>query len=134
MMLEAQEGAEQEEDAAHQFLHFSMLQADKLLDDQAYIDRCLMVTALRTKKYLDNLRRVDRGVKINSNLGAIRTNKVGDFVGHQFDSPNAWCIPKGIVNIFSMNELEKRYHITYDSWQGCYAVHIKKWGGQILQG
>ena len=59
MMLEAQEGAEQEEDAAHQFLHFSMLQADKLLDDQAYIDRCLMVTALRTKKYLDNLRRVD---------------------------------------------------------------------------
>ena len=33
MMLEAQEGAEQEEGAAHPFLHFSMLQADKLPDD-----------------------------------------------------------------------------------------------------
>ncbi len=59
MTLEAQEGAEQEEDAAHQFLHFSMLQADELPDNQAYLDGCLMVTAFKTKKYLDNLRRVD---------------------------------------------------------------------------
>ncbi len=50
---------------------------------------------------------------------------VGDFVGHQFDSPNTWYIPEGIANIFSMNELEKRYRITYDSWQDYYAVHTK---------
>jgi hypothetical protein len=53
----------------------------------------------------------------------MRTNKVGDFVGHRFDSPNAWYIPKGIANIFSINELEKRYCITYDSWQGYYLVY-----------
>jgi hypothetical protein len=33
--------------------------------------------------------------------------------------------PKGIANIFSMNELEKRYRITCDSRQGYYAVHTK---------
>jgi hypothetical protein len=123
MTLEAQEGVEQEEDTAHQFFHFSMLQAEELLDDQAYLDDCSTAMAFKTKKYLDNLWRVDQGVKINCNLGAMRTNEVGDFVGHQFNSPNAWYIPKGIVNIFSMNELEKRYHITYDSWQGYYVVH-----------
>ncbi len=81
--------------------------------------------AFKTKRYFDNLRRVDQGVKINCNLGAMRTNKVGDFVGHRFDSPNTWYIPEGIANIFSMSELEKRYRITYDSWQGYYVVHTK---------
>ncbi len=55
----------------------------------------------------------------------MRANKVGHFVGHRLDSPNAWYIPKGITNIFFMNELEKRYCITYDSWQGFYIVHTK---------
>jgi hypothetical protein len=44
---------------------------------------------------------------------------------HQFNSPNAWYIPEVIANIFSMNELEKRYSIPHDSWQGYYAVHTK---------
>jgi hypothetical protein len=82
MTLEGQERLEQEEEMAHHFFHMSMMQADKLPDDQAYLDGFLMVTALKTKKYLDNLRRVDQGVRINCNLGAMRTNKVGDFVGH----------------------------------------------------
>ena len=36
---------------------------------------------------------------------------------------NVWYIPDGIANIFSMNELEKKYRITYDSWEGYYVVH-----------
>jgi hypothetical protein len=36
---------------------------------------------------------------------------------------NAWYIPEGIANIFSMHELEKKHRITYDSWQGYYKVH-----------
>jgi hypothetical protein len=55
----------------------------------------------------------------------MRTNKVGDVVRQQLDSPNAWYIPKGIANIFSMNEVKKRYRITYGSWQGYYVVHTK---------
>jgi hypothetical protein len=41
------------------------------------------------------------------------------------DSLRVWYIPKGITNIFSMNELEKRYLITYDSGQGYYLVHTE---------
>jgi hypothetical protein len=67
-----------------------MVQADKLPDNQAYLDGCSTVTAFKTKKYLDNLRRLDKGVRINCNSGAMRINKVGDFVRHQLDSPNAW--------------------------------------------
>ena len=35
-------------------------------------------------------------------------------------------MPKGIANIFSMNELEKLHHITYDSIDGYYLVHTDK--------
>ncbi len=62
-----------------------------------------MVTVFKTKKFLDNLWRVDQGVRINCNSGAMRTNEVGDLVGYRLDSPNAWYIPKGIANIFLMN-------------------------------
>ncbi len=37
-----------------------------------------------------------------------------------------WFIPDGIANIFSMQELEKQYRITYDSWEGHYIVHTPK--------
>jgi hypothetical protein len=74
--------------------------------------------AFKTKKYLENLRTVNRGVKINCKSGAMKTNQVGDY-----GSMNVWYIPDGIANIFSMNELEKKYRITYDSWKGYYIVH-----------
>jgi hypothetical protein len=116
MTWEGQERVEQDEETVPQFFHVSMMQADELPDDQAYLDSCSMVTAFKTKKYFANLRRVDWGVRINCNSGAMRTNKVGDFVWHRLDSPNGWYITKGIANIFSMNELKKRYRITNDSW------------------
>jgi hypothetical protein len=37
-----------------------------------------------------------------------------------------WYIPDRIANIFSMHELKKQYHITYDSWEGHYLVHTPK--------
>ena len=36
---------------------------------------------------------------------------------------SVWYILKGIVNIFSMNELEKKYRITYNSWEEFYVIH-----------
>ena len=35
-------------------------------------------------------------------------------------------MPKGISNIFSMNEIEKLHRITYDSIDGYYVVHTDK--------
>ena len=114
------EGSEEqdEEDAGHQLLHVSMLQADELPDNRAYLDGCSTVTAFKSKEYLNDIHSVKRGVKINCNLGVMRTNQVGSY-----GSMNVWYIPDGIANIFSMNELEKKYRITYDSWDGYYIVH-----------
>ena len=95
-----------------------MLQADELPDNRAYLDGCSTVTAFKSKQYLENIRSVKRGVKINCNSGVMRTNEVGDY-----GIMNVWNIPDGIANIFSMNELEKKYCITYNSWQGYYVVH-----------
>ncbi len=132
----AVEGNEEQEDAesGHQLLHVSMLQADELPDNRAYLDSCSTVTcstvtAFKSKQYLENIRSVKRGVKINCNSGVMCTNKVGDY-----GSMNMWYIPDGIVNIFSMNELEKKYCITYDSWEGYYVVHTANGRGAIPQG
>ena len=48
----------------------------------------------------------------------MKTNQFGNY-----GLMNVWYIPDGITNIFSMNNLEKKYSITYDSWQGYYVVH-----------
>jgi hypothetical protein len=95
----------------------SMLQADELPDSQEYLDGCSTVTAFKSKKYLENMRTANRGVRINCNVCAMRTNQMGDY-----ESISAWYIPGGIANIFSMNELEKKYRNTYDSWED-YEVH-----------
>jgi hypothetical protein len=118
MVLEREVEEDQEGQTAHQFFHLIMLQADELPDDHAYLDGCSKVTAFKTKKCLENLRRVKQGVKINCNSGAMHTNIVGDY-GYM----TAWFIPEGIATIFLMSELKKRYPITYDSWQGYYVVH-----------
>ena len=102
----------------HQFFHVSMLQADELPNNRAYLDGCSTVTAFKSKEYLENIRSVKQGVKINCNSGVMRTNKLGDY-----GSMNVWYIPNGIANIFSMNELEKKHRITYDSLDGYYVVH-----------
>ncbi len=58
MTLEGQERVKQEEETAHQFIYVSMMQADKFSDDRVYLNSCSTVMAFKTKKYLNNLRRV----------------------------------------------------------------------------
>jgi hypothetical protein len=111
---------EQESEVGHQFFQWSMVQADKLPVSHAYLDGCLMVTAFKSGKYLENLHRVEQGIKINCNSGVMRTNQMG-----KYGRLKVWHIPEGIANIFSVNKLEKKHHITYNSWQGYYAVHTK---------
>jgi hypothetical protein len=67
-----------------------MMQADELPDHRAYLDGGSTVMAFKSKKYLENLRRVNRGVKINCNFGAMRTDMVG-----KYGSVTAWFIPEG---------------------------------------
>ena len=83
-----------------------------------------MVTAFKNPKYLSDIRRASRPLKVNCNAGAIVAEEVGTF-----GSLEVWNMPEGIANIFSMPELEKKYRITYDSWEGYYIVHTER--GQV---
>jgi hypothetical protein len=95
-----------------------MVQGEELSDWRAYLDGCSTVTAFKSKKHLKYIHTVARGIQINCNAGNLKTNQQGDF-----RTMKVWYIPEGIANIFSMNELEKIYRITYDSREGYYVVH-----------
>ena len=60
-------------------------------------------------------------MQVNCNAGSIKTKRKGEC-----GRVEAWYMPKGIANIFSMNEIDKLHCITYDSIDGYYVVHTDK--------
>ncbi len=112
---------EQEHQEGHQLLNVTMVQGRALPDNRAYLNRCSTVRAFKTDKYLHEIKTVPRSIKINCNVGAVSTNQMGTY-----GNLKVWYIPDGIANIFLMHELEKKYRITYDSWEGHYIVHTPK--------
>ena len=89
-----------------------MLQGKELSSNRDYLDNCSTVTAFKTAKYIRNIK-TKKGMQVNCNAGSIKTNRKGEY-----RQVEAWYMPKGIANIFSMNEIEKLHHITYDSIDG----------------
>ena len=65
--------------------------------------------------------RQKKGMQVNCNADRIKTNRKGEY-----GLVEAWYMPKGIANIFSMNEIEKLHRITYKSIDGYYVVHTDK--------
>jgi hypothetical protein len=122
MNLEGNEDVEkQEHQEGHQLLNVTMVQGGALPNNRAYLDGCSTVTAFKTDKYLHEIKTLPGGIKINCNTGAVPTNQMGTY-----RNLKVWYIPDGIVNIFSMHKLEKKYCITYNSWEGHYVVHTPK--------
>jgi hypothetical protein len=83
-------------------MHVTLAQGTALPNNRAYLDRCSTVTAFKSKKYLEGVRKQANRIKINFNAGAVTTNLMG-----KYSLINAWYILKVIANIFSMHELEK---------------------------
>jgi len=83
MNQEAQEDIAEEQagEEGRQMMHVTFSQGKELPDDRAYLDGCSMVTAFKNKKFLENLRQVKGGIKINCNAGAVSTDVKGDFGG-----------------------------------------------------
>ena len=60
-------------------------------------------------------------MQVSCNAGSIKTNLKGEY-----GRVEAWYMPKGIANIFSVNEIDKLHLITYNSIDGYYVVHTNK--------
>ncbi len=122
MNVNSQEQGDQEQPKeGHQLLNVTLTQAGELPDNWAYLGGLSTMTVFETDKYLRGIETVPGGIKINCNVGAVMTDKRG-----KYGRLKVWYIPDGIANIFSMHELEKMYHITYNSWDGHYEVNTPK--------
>ncbi len=93
-------------------MHVTLAQGAVLPINRAYLDGCSTIMAFKSKKYLKGIKKQDGKIKINCNASTV----VMDLMG-KYGSINTWYIPEGIVNIFLMHKLSKKYRITYNSWQ-----------------
>ena len=98
-----------------------MLQGKELPSNRAYLDNCSTVIAFKTAKYIRNIKAQKKGMQVNCNAGSIKTTR-----NWEYGQVESWYMPEGIANIFSMNEIEKLHHITYDNIDGYYVVHMDK--------
>jgi hypothetical protein len=77
MHIEAKgEEPEEQQGGHHQLLNVSLMQGDALLENWAYLDGCLMVTAFKSDRYLEGIRMLLHLIKINCNVGVVVTNKM----------------------------------------------------------
>ncbi len=81
MALKAQDDKKEQAEEGPQLLHVALAQGGALPDNRAYLDGCSTVTAFKSRKYLENIRTVERSVRINCNVGAMVTNKRGAYGG-----------------------------------------------------
>ncbi len=120
MNLDTQDEAKEVQEEGHQLFNLTSAQGAELPENRVYLDRCSMVTAFKTDKYLKEIETLPNRIKINCNAGAVTNSQMGSY-GNQ----KVCYFPEGIANIFSMHELEKLC-ITYDSWMGYNMVHTPK--------
>jgi hypothetical protein len=90
-----------------------------LLDNQSTVD------VFSNEKLLKNIRTVPSSMRIRTQAGEITTNTVGDL--HNYGS--VWYCEGGIANILSLNNVKRRYKVTFDSENGNEFVVHKPCGG-----
>ena len=76
-----------------------------LLDDQSTVD------VFCNRRLLTNVRENDKVMNIQCNAGVTRTNMVGELNRYG----TTWYNPKGIANLLSLSQVEKKHRVTYDS-------------------
>jgi len=85
-----------------------------LLDSQSTVD------VFMNKKLLKNVPDAKTPLSLHCNAGVATVNKVGDLAGYG----TVWYYENGIANILSLNNVKKKYRVTYDSTaSGCFKVH-----------
>jgi len=72
------------------------------------------------KKLLKNVCDAKKPLSLHCNAGMATVNKVGDLAGYG----TVWYFEEGIANILSLNNVKKKYRVTYDSTASdCFEVH-----------
>ena len=101
-------------------IQVAMLQGKELPSNRAYLDNCSTLTAFK----MPSISVTSRPKK--GNAGELQRWDHKNKPKWEYGRVEAWYMPKGIENIFSMNDIEKLHHITYDSIDGYCVVHTDK--------
>ena len=67
------------------------------------------------------MRNKNKYLSVSCNAGVAQAQQLGDL-----GDMESWYMPNGIANILSQHQVEQKYRITYDSWEGYYVVHHPK--------
>ena len=119
MLMNVQEEDKQE---GASLLNVMLLNKRNVLsDDRLYLDNCSTVTAMKKKDFLKNVREADQYLSVSCNAGVAKAQQVGDL-----GDMESWYMPDGIANILSQHQVEQKYQVTYDSWDGYYIIHNPK--------
>jgi hypothetical protein len=76
-----------------------------LLDSQSTVE------VFKNKKLLKSICDAKKALSLHCNEGIATVNKIGDLPGYG----TVWFYEDGIANILSLNNVKKKYHVTYDS-------------------
>jgi len=78
------------------------------------------VVVFKNKKLLKNIRDAKKALSLHCNARIAMVNKVSDLPGYG----TVWFYEDGIANILSLNNVKKKYRVTYDSTAyDCFEVH-----------
>jgi len=81
-----------------------------LLDSQSTVD------VFKNKKLLKNTRDAEKALSLHCNAGIATVNKIGDLPGYgTVWYGTVWFYKDGIANILSLNNVKKKYQVTYVS-------------------
>ena len=97
------------------------LQRNGLSDDRLYLNNYSTVIAVKNKDFLKNMRNADQHISVSCNAGVGKAHQLGDL-----GDMESWYMPNRIANILLQHQMEQKYQITYDSWEGYYVVHHPK--------
>ena len=85
-----------------------------LLDSQSTVD------VFKNKKLPKNIHDAKKALSLHCNAGIATVDKIGDLPGYG----TVWFYKDGIANILSLNNVKKKYRVTYDSTAyDCFEVH-----------
>ena len=76
---------------------------------------------MKNKQFLKNLRNAEQDLSVSCNAGVAKASQLGNL-----GEMESWYMPDGIANILSQHQVEQKYRVTYDSWDGFYVVHHPK--------
>jgi len=77
-----------------------------------------------SKKLLKNIHDAKKSLSLHFNAGIATVRKVGDLPGYS----SVCFYEDGIANVLSLDNVKKKYHVTYDS-TACDCFELQKEGG-----